>query len=167
MGNNWTNPVSGGKIPKNADEYNYGQFENPDYAANITKTFIIGLNGVAGCDANFAAPANPNVQSLDLGLIIPAQCVLISASLKCTIAVVGVSFDFDLYGGNVSGGNQFILLQTCYNLGDTILSSMPSGIICTLGNHFFVSCDTQGDNWNVLSLGKWLLTINYKDYSKL
>jgi enamine deaminase RidA (YjgF/YER057c/UK114 family) len=167
MGNNWTNPIQGGIIPKNVDEYNYGQGENPDYAQTEVRNYIIGLAGVAGCNFNFANPANALDQILDLGADLKAECKLISALLTCVASVAGF---VDMQQGldTISGGNRIITQLSCDNITDSLSSNpIPAAINFHIPNHLYLLGTTQGlNNWNAGSLGKWILKITYKDYSK-
>lgn len=158
MGNNWTNNV--------AEEYNYGQSENPDYAQEQVLSYIIGRNGVAGCDFNFAAPGNSTQQNLDLG-IIHAQCKVTKVQVKCleTVAGGGVS-DFKVSSGNASAGVQFIALTTDKTLNVVVTSGViPVTIDWSVPNHIYLGAVPTGEFWSNLTAGKWQITITYKDYS--
>jgi hypothetical protein len=160
MGNNWTNQVG--------EEYNYGQGENSNYAQEQVLSYIIGRNGVAGCDFNFAAPGNSTQQNLDLGAIIPAQCQVTKVTIKCLETLAGGTLtDFKASSGNASADVQFIALTTCKTLNVVINSGViPVTIDWTVPNHIWLGGVPTGDFWSNMTAGKWQITITYKDYSK-
>jgi hypothetical protein len=164
MGNNYTKLIG---VQGTDGEYQNSQEINSDYAQTITLQFIVGRVGVAGCDFNFAAAANNTQQNLDLGAIIPPQCRIISCTVTCTIAVVGVT-DFNASLGSTSAGVDYIAAASCNALNEVVSSGViPTTIDWSLPNHVFLGGKPTSDTWNLMSAGKWLVTIVYKDYSKI
>ena len=160
MGNNWTNQIN--------EEYGYEGGENPDYAQEKTLSYIIGRNGVAGCDFNFAAPGNSTQQNLDLGAIILAQCKVTKVQIKCLETVAGGTVtDFKLSSDIVSAGVALVPLTTDKTLNVVITSGViPVTINWTLPNHIWLGGIPTGDFWSNMTGGKWQITITYKYYSK-
>jgi hypothetical protein len=160
--NNYTNYLN------QQAEFIYGQGINPDYAIGVTKSFIIGRNGVAGCDFNFAAPANTTQQNLSIGPIIFGQCVITQVAIVCLETVAGGAVsDFKVSCGNVSAGVQFIALSTCKTLNQFVqLAAIPALDWSVVNNVFFGGVPT-GANWSALTNGKWQLQVIYNDFSKL
>ena len=160
--NNYTNYLN------QQAEFIYGQGINPDYSRATTKNYIIGRNGVAGCDFNFAAPANTTQQNLSIGAIILAQCVITQVAVICLETVAGGAVsDFKVSCGNVSAGVNFLALATCKTLNQFLqLAAVPSLDWTTVNNVFFGGVPT-GANWSALTNGKWQLTVVYNDFSYL
>jgi hypothetical protein len=161
MPNNWTREMHSDGI-----EYGYDSEINPDYAADAIYKKIIGINGVLACDFNFAAPANAVAQTLITGQI-PAQCKIISASIRCLAASVG-AVDIKLALGVTPSGVEIIPYTTCILLGSIINNGViPVNINWAVPNVIYIKGDPQGTNWNGISLGQWLITVNYKNFSNL
>jgi hypothetical protein len=161
MGNNWTNRI--------AEEYGYEGGVNSDYAQEKLLSFIIGRNGVAGCDFNFTAPGNSAQQNLDLGAVIFAQCKITKIQVKCLETLAGGTLtDFKVSSDIVSGGVTLIPATTDKTLNVIVTSGViPGTINWTLPNHIFFGGIPTGDFWSNMTAGKWQVTITYKDYSQV
>jgi hypothetical protein len=162
MGNNYTTQIGVG----NQVQYKYGIDVNPDYAWSVTRTFLIGRAGVVGMDFNFAAPVNMLQQNIDLGEIIPPEGVIIAAFIRCTIALVGIA-NINMLLGNVSAGNQFIALGSVDVLNETIIERVPLPAKTGLPANVWLGAVPVTDTWDLGTAGQWLVSVTYKDYSKL
>jgi hypothetical protein len=164
MGNNYVN-LLGANNPLNG-EYGYEGGINPLYASPVTKEFIIGRNGVAGCDFNFTAPANNTQQNLNLGPIIFANCVITQIAIICTEAVVGVA-DFNISVGNVSAGQQFIPVTSCAALNTIVQLAAIPGLDWSTVNNVWLGGYPTSNTWAAMAEGKWRISVIYNDFSKL
>lgn len=161
MGNNYTTPIGLGL----QSEYCQGQEINPEYAANITKTFKIGRNGVGGMNFNFAAPADLLQQNIDMGFILPAYCKIIIAVITCTIALVGIA-DMNMILGSASAGNQYIQSGSVNALNEFINNGATPDRL-PAATKVWLGATPVTNTWDLATAGEWLVTITYKDYSKL
>lgn len=142
----------------------YGQGINPDYAEPQTIILIIGRNGVAGCDFNFAAAADHVRQDLKI-FENDANHEILSIAVKCIEAVTTVA-DVEVILGTATGTDNILAAISCDELNEIVNGIIPS-LNWSQVHEIFLGADPTDQTWNDMDHGKWQITIVLKDYSKL
>jgi hypothetical protein len=88
-------------------------------------------------------------------------------TVSCTETIGGGPADFTVCIGSVSAGIDYIPVTTCKTLGVNVNSGVIPVIDFTKVNKLFLGGKPTTSTWSVMNAGKWLVTINYLDYSKL
>jgi len=132
---------------------------------SVTKTLDFDDAGTTDFVCDDTA-ANSTAQAIDFGELIPAGCVIVSATLECDETVIGsVSSVVSIIVGTTTGANNLLAAADVDTDGD--ISSAGSGTwpqVATLATaqHIWVTLDPTGD-WDALSAGKWSLDAVYYD----
>lgn len=131
-----------------------------------TANYIIGINGVADCDFNFASVANTTIQNLDLGSIVPAGSRIMAVEMICIVSLTGGTIT--LRAGNTSGGEQLIADASNSTANDVTGISDAAKLPAITMNwasatNIFIG-GTPSANWNTLSTGKWSIFVTFIDY---
>ena len=120
----------------------------------------------SGLQFNFATAANNTPQNLDLGAILPAGCVIVSAVLECDESVAGTgSTVFALIAGTTSAANDLLTTANTDEDGDTNVSAAGSSPIVahsTAARNVWVQGSPTAD-WDTLTGGEWSIIIRYDD----
>lgn len=122
----------------------------------------IGAYGVAGCDFNFANPANITAQNIDLGAIVPAHARVLEVRIKNKITFTG-GVSLALTAGNASAGAQFLASVQCYTM-DTIVGTLLALLWTVLPTNVASNVwigGVPGANWSLITGGTIEVNVVY------
>jgi hypothetical protein len=133
--------------------------------AAVSKTIDFDAGGTTDfvCDNS---QANATEQPIDLGELIPAGCVIISATIECDETVAGSgSAVMTVTAGTTTGATNLLSAKDIDTDGDS--SSLAAGtwpVVATqaAAQHVWVNF-TPTANWNTLSAGQWSVDVLYYD----
>lgn len=130
--------------------------------------YIVGINGVAGCDYNFDADADMAETGIQLGAgaIIPAASRVLDVVLRCvTSEGTAATITWDI--GVSDGSNEYLAAATNDADGDingVTVGGYPYATISDTASSVYVSA-TPDANWSTLTNGKWEVYVTYIDNS--
>lgn len=129
----------------------------------VIKTF--GIAG-SGLDFNYASAVNSTEQQLDLGAILPAGCVVVSAVLECDETVAGSGSAVVSLDAGITGGTAELLSAAATDSnGDTNATAAAGSPVLahsTAARNVFVNA-TPTAFWNTLTAGEWSIIVTYAD----